>query len=165
MSSFAAPITTTAPDGVRVARIRGAGVVLGALAVTTLGQLLTHTFGHPTNSIGGEFVTETVAGLLGYVVAFGLGWWRPARSSTARTSSERTAVVVVVLGALLVPVCFWNPMPATFAAAGLLLVQWGRSGSGRSRPVLARAASGLAALVVAAQIIALVVHVIVVSGK
>jgi hypothetical protein len=139
-------------------RRTGAGVVLGALVVTMLVAALIHAFGKPDGSVAGEFATEGVAAVLGYAVAFGLAPWRPARSTSPRTAAERTAAVLAVLGALLVPICFWNPMPATFAIAAVLLLRWGAERPGRSVPALTRGTQLLAAAVIGVQLVWLVVH-------
>jgi hypothetical protein len=134
-------------------------VVLGCLAVTVAAAGLVHAVGEPDGSYAGEVVAESVAAVIGYAVAFGLAWWRPSRSATPRPIAERTALVLAVLGALLVPVCFWNPMPATFAVAALVMHRWAAGRAGRSNPVLVRVTRWLCIVVVIAQAVALAVHI------
>jgi hypothetical protein len=149
---------------------RGLGVALAGLVVTGAAAGVVHAFARPGGTWPGELVAESVAAALGYVVAFGLGWWRPRRSASASTTAGWTALVLAVLGALLLPVCFWNPMPLTFAASAWLLLRWGRAADdgrdaeARTRPVT-RVVPALAVAVVVVQVAALAVHVAAMSAK
>jgi hypothetical protein len=161
----AAGLPPTRPD-----RLRGLAVVVAGLIVTGGGAAIVHRFGTPDGTWAGEVGTESVAAALGYLVAFGLGWWRPRRSPDAHTAAARSSLVLALVGALLVPICFWNPMPLTFAASALLLIRWGRdagdAGDARaSRPArsnrsLELGVRVLCTAVLVAQAVAFVVHVI-----
>ena len=149
----------TSSAGVSGPRKLGIVVVLACFAVTLAAAGLVHAFGSSDGSFGGEAVTEGVAGVIAYAVAFGLAWWRPARTAAPRATAERTAVVLCVLGALLVPICFWNPMPASFAIAALIMVRWAAGRGGHGSATLVRITQLLAAVVLVAQLVVLTVHV------
>lgn len=152
----------TGPD-----RLLGLGLTVAGLVATLLGAAVVHVVGHPDGTFAGELVAEAVAGSLGYAVAFGLGWWRPRRSPDPAGSAGRTAVVLALLGAVLLPICYWNPMPLTFAASALLLLRWGRTAGGTTGidPRLRRSAAALSVVVVAVQVVAFVVHVVLSSSN